>query len=50
VKLMIKEDITPVRADKWVFTAAPIIAMVPARDRLRGDSVRTGGQPVRPPG
>src|SRR5438046_10633403 len=27
---MIKEDITPVRADKWVFTAAPIIAMVPA--------------------
>jgi NADH-quinone oxidoreductase subunit H len=30
VKLMIKEDITPVRADKWVFTAAPIIAMVPA--------------------
>jgi NADH-quinone oxidoreductase subunit H len=30
VKLMIKEDITPVRADRWVFTAAPIIAMVPA--------------------
>jgi NADH-quinone oxidoreductase subunit H len=30
VKLMIKEDITPVRADKWVFTAAPIISMVPA--------------------
>ena len=30
IKLMIKEDITPVRADKWVFTAAPIIAMVPA--------------------
>src|SRR6201989_2606303 len=29
-KLMIKEDITPVRADKWVFTAAPIISMVPA--------------------
>jgi NADH-quinone oxidoreductase subunit H len=27
---MIKEDITPVRADKWVFTVAPIIAMVPA--------------------
>jgi len=30
LKLMIKEDITPVRADKWVFTAAPIVAMVPA--------------------
>jgi NADH-quinone oxidoreductase subunit H len=30
VKLMIKEDITPVRADKWIFTAAPIISMVPA--------------------
>jgi NADH-quinone oxidoreductase subunit H len=30
VKLVIKEDITPVRADKWVFTAAPIISMVPA--------------------
>ena len=30
LKLMIKEDITPTRADKWVFTAAPIISMVPA--------------------
>jgi len=30
VKLMIKEDITPTRADRWVFTAAPIISMVPA--------------------
>ena len=30
MKLMIKEDITPVRADKWVFTLAPIISMVPA--------------------
>lgn len=30
VKLMIKEDITPTRADKWVFTLAPIIVLVPA--------------------
>src|SRR5438552_9369530 len=30
IKLMIKEDITPARADRWVFTAAPIISMVPA--------------------
>src|ERR1700748_1328537 len=30
LKLMIKEDITPTRADKWVFTAAPVISMVPA--------------------
>jgi NADH-quinone oxidoreductase subunit H len=30
VKLILKEDITPTRADKWVFTIAPIIVRVPA--------------------
>jgi NADH-quinone oxidoreductase subunit H len=30
IKLLLKEDITPSRADRWVFTAAPVIAMVPA--------------------
>jgi NADH-quinone oxidoreductase subunit H len=30
VKLMTKEDITPVMADKYVFTAAPMIALIPA--------------------
>ena len=30
LKLFIKEDITPVKADKWVFTAAPIIVLVPS--------------------
>ena len=30
LKLFLKEDITPARADKWVYTAAPIISLVPA--------------------
>src|SRR5215469_15863973 len=50
IKLMIKEDITPVRADKWVFTAAPIIAMVPALIVYAvipfGPTVRIFGHPV----
>jgi NADH-quinone oxidoreductase subunit H len=30
LKLFVKEDITPVRADKWIYTAAPIVVLVPA--------------------
>jgi NADH-quinone oxidoreductase subunit H len=30
VKLLLKEDITPARADRWIYTLAPIIVLVPA--------------------
>ena len=30
IKLILKEDITPAKADRWVFTIAPIMSLVPA--------------------
>ena len=50
LKLFVKEDITPVRADRWVFTLAPIIVLVPAIIAFAvipfGDSVSIFGKPV----
>jgi NADH-quinone oxidoreductase subunit H len=30
IKLLLKEDITPARADRWIYTLAPMMAVVPA--------------------
>ena len=50
LKLFIKEDITPVRADKWVYTLAPIIVLVPAFIAFAvipfGQDVQIFGKPV----
>lgn len=50
LKLFIKEDLTPVRADKVVFTLAPIIVLVPAIIAFAvipfGSEVSIFGKPV----
>jgi NADH-quinone oxidoreductase subunit H len=30
LKLLVKEDITPARAEKWIYTLAPVLVLVPA--------------------
>ena len=50
LKLMLKEDIVPARADRWVFTLAPIITLIPAFIVLAvipfGPTVNIFGRPV----
>ncbi len=50
IKLLLKEDITPARADKWLFTLAPIMSLVPALIAFAvipfGGSVRIFGRDV----
>ncbi|HOC17818.1 MAG TPA: NADH-quinone oxidoreductase subunit NuoH [Vicinamibacterales bacterium] len=50
VKLFVKEDVTPVRAEKWVFTLAPIIVLVPSLIAFAvipfGPEVNLFGRPV----
>ncbi|RPJ82709.1 MAG: NADH-quinone oxidoreductase subunit H, partial [Acidobacteria bacterium] len=50
VKLFVKEDVTPERADKVVFTLAPIIVLVPSLIAFAvipfGDEIGIFGRPV----
>ena len=50
LKLMLKEDIVPSQADKWIFTLAPIITLIPAFIVLAvipfGPTINILGRPV----
>jgi NADH-quinone oxidoreductase subunit H len=50
LKLLIKEDIVPERADKWIFTLAPVICLIPAFIVLAvipiGPTIHILGRPV----
>src|SRR5436309_9154609 len=50
IKLLLKEDIIPERADRWIFTLAPVICLVPAFIVLSvipiGPTIHVLGRPV----
>jgi NADH-quinone oxidoreductase subunit H len=50
LKLLLKEDIVPARADRWIFTLAPVICLIPAFIVLAvipiGPTVNIFGKPV----
>lgn len=50
LKLLIKEDIVPARADRWIFTLAPVICLIPAFIVLAvipvGPTINILGKPV----
>jgi NADH-quinone oxidoreductase subunit H len=50
LKLLIKEDIIPERADRWIFTLAPVITLIPAFIVLAvipvGPTIHILGRPV----
>src|SRR5437762_7019203 len=50
LKLLLKEDIVPARADRWIFTLAPVICLIPAFIVLAvipiGPTIHIFGKPI----